>query len=104
MFSGAVVVTSGEIDAGDGLGYGHGLAGRDALKSGRVGIWHWEKWLGIDDGAVVGVFARDNVEGLYGSNSEREVSFAVSAGGNGCTRERNWREYDGGLCNSWRCG
>ena len=104
MIPGTVVVKIGEINAGDGLGYGHGLVARDVLESGHIDSWYWEEVFGINDGAVGGVWVCGDVEGRCGSNSEREVSLAVSADGNRCTRERNWWEYDGSLCNSWRCG
>ena len=51
-----VVVTIEEVNACDGLGYGHGLAARDVSKSGHIDIWYWEKWFGINEGADGGVW------------------------------------------------
>ena len=82
-----------EINSGDGLGNGYGLAVQEELWIIKF-RWYRVKWSGINEvviGNVGGVRVCGDAEGLCGSNGDRKVSFSVRHGGNRCTRERNWR-------------
>ena len=80
------------IKSVNGLGNGHDLRMLDVALWSEFGESSLVTRMGIDEGAVGNAgkgWVCGDVEGLCGNNSEREVSCAVSAGGNRCTRERN---------------
>jgi len=78
-----IAVTVGEINSGDGLGNGHNLVARDVCFSRHLICVNRVKRSGINESVVGGSgkgWVMGDFEGFRGSDSEREMSFAVGAG------------------------